>query len=66
MPTSKRDLIKRKHTAIENALDRSMVWTQELHDMFLEYHPEYSKGYLNIFIALDQVKTFITEMKGFI
>lgn len=66
MPTSKRDLIKRKHTAIQKALVRSQGWLQELSVMFEEHHPEYSTGYMNIWVILDQAHDFVTKMKGFI
>lgn len=66
MPTSRRDGLKRKHTAIENALDRCLGWTVELHDLFKEPHPDYAKGYEQIGVMLMQAKEFVAKMKTFI
>jgi len=66
MPTSRRGGLIRKHVAVENALDRAMGWTWELYDIFLADHPEYSDGYANIAIMLEQAKEFIAKMKGFV
>lgn len=66
MPTSKRDLIKRKHVAIVNALDRSMGWTLELRDQFAEPHPDYAEGYQAILVMLAQAREFTEKMKSFI
>lgn len=66
MATSKRDLIKRKHTAIYNALERAMGWTLDLQIQFQEPHPDYAKGYGQILIMIGQAQAFIEKMKGFI
>lgn len=62
MPTSRRGAIKRKHTAIANSLQKAMDWTEELFDMFQEYHKEYSDGYSILHTNLGQCKEFILRM----
>lgn len=66
MPTSKRDLVKRKHTAISNALTRCIGWTQDLLGQFADPHPDYAEGYANILIMLEQTRIFIERMKDHI
>lgn len=66
MPSSKRDLLKRKHGAIENALLRAMGWTEELFLQFEPVHPEYAKGYANIHIMIEMARDSIVKMKGHI
>ena len=66
MPSSKRDLIKRKHTAIHNAIERAMGWSLELMLEFQEPHPDYARGYEQILITLKNAQDFIDRMKGFI
>jgi hypothetical protein len=62
-PTSKRDAIKRKHKAIDNALIRCQEWTLELYNMFLIPHPDYAEGYNNILVMLEQTRAFVKSMK---
>lgn len=66
MPTSKRDYIKRKHNAIDNALARSQGWLQELHDQFLAHHPDYAEGYECIAVMVEQARQAVLKMKSFI
>jgi len=48
--------------AIEKAID----YVAELHDVFSEHHPEYSKGYENILIMLATAHEFVEKIKSFI
>ena len=66
MPSSKRDLIKRKHVAISNALTRALGWTIELSCQFEKPHPEYSLGYDSIGVMIDQARASIDKMKEYI
>lgn len=66
MPSSRRDKLKRKHTAIAKAILRCQGWTLELHELFKEPHPDYAEGYNTILIMLEQTLAFINKMKSFI
>lgn len=66
MPKSKRDKIKEKHVAVENGINKAILHTLELAEMFKVHHPEYTDGYMNIAVMLDQAKGFIVKMKSFI
>ncbi len=66
MATSKRDLIKRKHTAIHNSLTRALGWSIELSNQFKEHHPDYAQGYNSIALMIDQTRDFIDKMKAHI
>lgn len=66
MPSSRRDMLKKKHDAILNALDRCIGWSLELYSLFKPDHPDYAEGYSNILVMLHQLKEFVGKMKGFI
>lgn len=66
MPTSKRDAIKRKHSAIANSIQKAMDWTEELFTMFQPHHEKYAEGYALLHTNLEQCKEFIDKMKSHI
>ena len=66
MPKSKRDKIKQKHEQIEGHIAKAIIYLGELHDMFEEHHPEYSKGYANIIAILLQALEFVQTIKAHI
>lgn len=66
MPTSRRDALKRKHTAISNCLTRAIGWTQELYGLFDHYDKPHAEGYANILVMLEQTRQFIEKLREFI
>lgn len=66
MPTSKRDIMKRKHTAITNALEKAIVWALELKGIYQQHHPDYAVGYDTIAQMIEQARGATEKMKSFI
>lgn len=63
MGTSKRDLIKRKHTAIANSLTRALEWTAGLAEQFEKHHPDYAEGYRSIYVIINMAYENIIKMR---
>lgn len=66
MPKTKRDQIKMRHDQILLHLETAMGYADELHDLYLEAHPDYADGYANICLMLAQVHEFVEKMKSFV
>lgn len=66
MPSSKRDRIKRKHTAAINALVDAQKFLGQLYDMFLPVHPKYAEGYQAIATMIQHEIELVEQMKSFI
>jgi len=48
------------------AIEKAIGYIDELHDIFIEVHPEYSKGYENILIMLATAHEFVEKIKSFV
>lgn len=66
MPRTKRQNILLRHDQILAALEKSITYLAELHDMFSGVHPEYAKGYENILFMLAQAHDFVEKIKSFV
>lgn len=66
MPRNRRGDLKLKHDQIMNHIETAMAYTSELHNLFLEPHPDHAEGYANICVVLAQAHEFVSMMKRFI
>ena len=66
MPRTKRQNVLLRHNQTLKAIEKSIDYLAELHDMFASVHPEYAKGYENIIMILGQAHEFVEKMRGFI
>jgi len=48
------------------AIEKATGYIDDLHNTFIEVHPEYSKGYANILIMLATAHEFVEKMKSFV
>lgn len=66
MPKSKRDRILMRHDQIIGHLEKAIVFTDKLEEMFKTHHPEYSDGYATICVMLAQTLEFVKKMRSFV